>query len=468
MRRPRRTPSVLRVPYTLRYNCLLQRASQSSVLRASVASLLAPAARLSWVSKAAWRLRLNKIQLICARISKEMHGKARRVKRERISEAIRQREQSYRRMRFRSVLDSVLRRSSGGATLKEVVDKDGHTHKEGSAVKRVATDYFKETFSGAHTNSWYEAPGIGRGVKTYFADTVAGRKAREDGLRGVFHPDWQTTVPDQHKRLMRMVRFKARDDSDDLPSREAWYGDLLRPISEQEWNEEWARKSRLTSGGSSGIRPDMLKAGGHTLHTLLREFYSLSLKLVLVPPQWKRAIIVAIEKVPGVRRVDKLRPLKLLEVTMKGVVSIVKSRLRSKLEDAHLLHRWQQAFRSERRTTLSAVGIVNLIEDAIRYRKDLHLVLIDIKKAFDSVVRTIGKEAALRRLGVPLKVVEYFMELDRGNQSEVRTFWDSILDPEEGDDFLFDSLRGFAQGSADAPLLWIISVSYTHLTLPTT
>ena len=439
-----------------RYYSLLQRASASSVLSQSVEPLLAPAARLAWVSKAAWSLRLSRIQLLCARLSRTMHGKARSDKRARISEAVRHREQAYKQMRFRKVLDSVLRRTSGGASLTEVVDKEGRTHKTGTSVKQVATDYFRDTFSGAHTNTWYEEAGIGEGVKTFFADSVKGRKAREDGLRGVFHEDWFSTVPKQYQRMMRMVRFKARNDEDDLATREAWFGDLLQPISEQEWNAEWARKSRLTSGGASGVRPDMIKAGGRKLHLLLREFYSNSIHLGLVPPQWKRAVIVAIEKIPGVKRVDKLRPLKLLEVTMKGVVSIVKSRLRSKLEDAHLLHRWQQAFRSERRTTLSAVGIVNLIEDAIRYGKDLHLVLIDIKKAFDSVVRTIGKEAALRRLGVPMKAVEFFMELDRGNQSEVRTFWDSILDPEESGDHWFDSLRGFAQGSADAPLLWIV------------
>ena len=101
---------------------------------------------------------------------------------------------------------------------------------------------------------------------------------------------------------------------------------------------------------------------------------------------------------------DKLRPLKLLEVAQKGVVSIVKGRMRDKLEELGLLHGAQNAFRAERYTGMSTmVALLNAAEAANSYRQDLHVVLLDIRKAYVSVVRTLGKASALRRMGVPAR-----------------------------------------------------------------
>ena len=75
----------------------------------------------------------------------------------------------------------------------------------------------------------------------------------------------------------------------------------------------------------------------------------------------------------------------------------MKDRVKKPVERLGLLHSWQMAFRSLRCCALPAMGVVAAAEDAMRYRKDLHVVLLDIRKAYDSVIRTIGKAAALRR-----------------------------------------------------------------------
>ena len=100
----------------------------------------------------------------------------------------------------------------------------------------------------------------------------------------------------------------------------------------------------------------------------MRRVYSAYMRLGVVPDQWREAILVAIEKAAGVLRVDKLRPLKLLEVTMKGVVSILKNRIRRVVESLQLLHRQQMAFRATRYAALSTMGIVGAAEDAISPR----------------------------------------------------------------------------------------------------
>ena len=401
-------------------------------------------------SRAHWRVVARRLWRLRESLGREMHGKARSTRRCNISKAVEKRERAFKEGHFRRVLDSVLHRRRGGAPLQVVEDEEGNTHTSPQGVAQTAHDYFDGVFAGAGGQTWFMEAGVGEGVRTYFADTPAGRRAREDGLRGKFHADW-SRLPQWCQNLKHMVAFKG--PVEELELRQEAFGDLLGPITQQEWDQEWGRKSRYTSGGNTGVRPDMVKGGGAVVHALLRRLYSACLASGTVPDQWRHAIIVAIEKVAGVTRVDKLRPLKLLEVTMKAVVSIVKDRVKRVVEELGLLHPWQMAFRALRYCALPAMGIVAAAEDAMRYKKDLHVVLLDIRKAYDSVIRTVGKGAALRRLGVPLRVVEFLMELDRRNKNTVRTFWSAFTADSVA---AFEALRGFPQGSADAPLLWII------------
>ena len=399
-----------------------------------------------------WRLRAQRVGRLRKILSRQMQGSARSERRAAINEAIARRERAFREGRYRAVLDSVLKRRRGGAQMRVVEDTEGVIHTDPKAATAAATQYFHTVFSGGGNTPWFEGEGVGEGVRLFFEDSARGRVAREEGLRGRFHPDWDE-LPEKWGNFRSMVRFKGKGGEEGLEDRERAFGDLLCEISEQEWEEEWGRKSRYTSGGKSGVRPDMVKSGGERMWKVMRRLYSVCLRLGVIPNQWREAILVAIEKEVGIFRVDKLRPLKLLEVTMKGVVSILKNRVRTVVERLGLLHGQQMAFRAMRYTALCTMGIVGAAEDAMRYRRDIHVLTVDIRKAYDSVLRTIGKEAALRRIGVPLAVVEFLMELDRGNKNTVRTFWDQFL---EGSVAAFEAERGFAQGSADAPLLWII------------
>ncbi len=51
---------------------------------------------------------------------------------------------------------------------------------------------------------------------------------------------------------------------------------------------------------------------------------------------------------------------------------------------------------------------------------EIHAVFLDIKKAYDSC-RILGKNVAMRRLGLPEEVIQLFSEIDRGNLNRVRT-----------------------------------------------
>ena len=299
--------------------------------------------------------------------------------------------------------------------------------------------------------AWFEEEGVGEGVRNFFRDTPEGRVEREEMLRGRGSTDWDL-LPKELQVFKRMVQFKS-GTGDTLEEREAMFGDVFRELSEEEWLGYWGKKSSRTSAGRTKVRPDMVKECGKELLDFMRRLYSVFLRLGVIPEQWKWAIIVAIEKITGNSRLDMLRPLKLLEVCQKAVLSIVKERIKIVIEMAGLFFWAQMGFRPGRSCPLAVMKIVSATEDAWQYNKDLHLVTLDIRKAYDCVIRTLGKEAGMRRIGIPLRVVEFFMEMDRNNRNSVRTFWDEFL---EGTVEAFEAQRGFAQGAAESPLLWDI------------
>ena len=122
-----------------------------------------------------------------------------------------------------------------------------------------------------------------------------------------------------------------------------------------------------------------------------------------------------------------LRPIRLLEVTRKAECGIVKERVRAAVEGAKILDYRQHGGRSGGFSTYSAVtSVARAFEDAIARRLDLHLISVDIRKAYDTVTRTVGLHLAMRRIGIPEDVCEWFLEIGRRNSNLVKCLWEPL------------------------------------------
>ena len=64
--------------------------------------------------------------------------------------------------------------------------------------------------------------------------------------------------------------------------------------------------------------------------------------------------------------------------------------------------------------------LINIIEDADEFNKTFFLIAFDTKKAFDSVRKPL-MVAAWKRLGVPLDIAKYLIELDKGGKTVVKS-----------------------------------------------
>ena len=320
--------------------------------------------------------------------------------------------------------------------------------------------HFYEAFAEAEANVWFTTPGTPQLVSEFFHDLERGRELREEAVNDKMSAEhlaqWRRIHNQAQGGVYRWWRRKVGRDKDGksrTTADEAWYAGVDRPITAADWHAYWNKKSAKTASGASGLRPDQVKAAPEELTPVWCALYSASVALKIVPAQWRQAIVVPIPKKAGATALKELRPLKLLEITKKAVMSIIKDRITEVLEREGLFDNAQHGFRRGRSTHTAAIRLVDLAEEARRLGMDLHVLLVDIKKAYDSVVRALGVEGALRRMGVPLSVAEFFMEGERDSINTVRTVWDGMLGEDTQE---FEALMGFTQGAAESPLLWII------------
>ena len=121
---------------------------------------------------------------------------------------------------------------------------------------------------------------------------------------------------------------------------------------------------------------------------------------------------------------DNLRPIGLIEVLRKIWSNLIIHRIRLALSDSKFLASTQYGFVSRKGTMDELIQLTNVLESAAEGKNDIELTTWDITKAFDSVGRTLQLITWLR-MGVPLEIALWFVNLDHGGYFIVRSPWAS-------------------------------------------
>ena len=116
------------------------------------------------------------------------------------------------------------------------------------------------------------------------------------------------------------------------------------------------------------------------------------------------------------------RPITLIQIMYKIYANILTARLSDFVTQSETLSPAQAGFRKGRGPAQKLLAIDAAIRYAKRTKKELHMVSLDIKKAFDSVEHWLIREALGEHgLALPNNVVEAIMDTLRGNTINVRT-----------------------------------------------
>ncbi|KAL1447116.1 hypothetical protein WDU94_005460 [Cyamophila willieti] len=220
-----------------------------------------------------------------------------------------------------------------------------------------------------------------------------------------------------------------------------------REQPELTWNDVDTACKFIKTGKSPGpdeITGEMLKAAGivgkHMIYRLFKKCWDEK----KIPEEWKEGIIVPLFK-KGDRRVcNNYRGITLTSQVGKLYERIIELKIRPQLEVR--LHEEQYGFRRGRSTVDLIFSIKQLMEKYYEYGKELWMAFLDIKKAFDAVIREKVWQS-LRNIGIHEEIVERIVEIYTGTKSKVKTRMGMT------ENFIIES--GLRQGGVLSPLLFI-------------
>jgi len=229
---------------------------------------------------------------------------------------------------------------------------------------------------------------------------------------------------------------------------EDWYKELLKTVEVEEWDIALSQTKNNLAPGITGISYPLLKNIGELAKTLFVNFSTECIKSGKIPKKWKLGLLYPIPKQEEWGyKLNKVRPILLLETFRKTVVRIVNNRLSKVLKERDILKGRNFAGLPEEGTA-APVHLLNcILEDAKEKKKELWLFFQDMKKAFDSVSLEM-LDLALRRIKIPEITRSFIIELYKKREMEVLTSC--------GVTEKFEAQDGIDQGEVISPLVWRI------------
>ena len=163
-----------------------------------------------------------------------------------------------------------------------------------------------------------------------------------------------------------------------------------------------------------------------------------------MPLAWRKSIIVSLYKNKGdIQDCTNYRAIKLMSHTMKLWERVIEQRLRKKVEISENQFGFMPG-----RSTMEAIHLIRQYMEYHRLqKKDMHLVFLDLEKAYDKIPREVLWWTMAKK-NIPCKYIDIIKDMYDGVSAIVRT---NVGRTEE-----FPITMGVHQGSALSPFLFAI------------
>uniref|UniRef100_A0A8I6Y6K2 Reverse transcriptase domain-containing protein n=1 Tax=Hordeum vulgare subsp. vulgare TaxID=112509 RepID=A0A8I6Y6K2_HORVV len=217
---------------------------------------------------------------------------------------------------------------------------------------------------------------------------------------------------------------------------------FVRRIQACEVKEALKRMKVGKAMGPDGIPIEVWRGLGDIAIVWLTKLFNLIFRSNKMPEEWRWSILVPIFKNKGdVQSCTNYRGIKLMSHTMKLWERVIEHRLRRLTS----VTKNQFGFMPGR-STMEAIFLVRQLMERYREQnKDLHMVFIDLEKAYDKIPRNV-MWWAFEKHKVPIKYITLIKDMYDNVVTSVRT--------SDGDTNDFPIRIGLHQGSALSPYLF--------------
>ncbi|KAI8498644.1 hypothetical protein Bbelb_238460 [Branchiostoma belcheri] len=167
------------------------------------------------------------------------------------------------------------------------------------------------------------------------------------------------------------------------------------------------------------------------------------------PSAWLKGGIIPVPKKGDLTCAANYRGITLIPIAAKIYNKLLLNRIVPAVDP--LLRRNQNGFRRGRSTISQILSIRRIIEEMRRCNKDLVLLFVDFRRAFDSIDRNTMFEI-LHLYGIPPPIIEAIKSLYTNTTATVVT--------SDGETSPFEVTAGVLQGDTLAPFLFIVVLDY--------
>lgn len=155
--------------------------------------------------------------------------------------------------------------------------------------------------------------------------------------------------------------------------------------------------------GENHIVAELVKNSGEAVKNEMWKLINIIWEKQQIPEEWNTAIICPIFKRGNILETKKYRGISLLDTCYKILSSILLERLAPFAEE--IVGRYQCGFRKGRSTTDQIFILKQVMEKHYEFNKDLYMVFVDYRQAYDSIHREELWKAMIS-FGIPKKYVD--------------------------------------------------------------
>ena len=211
-----------------------------------------------------------------------------------------------------------------------------------------------------------------------------------------------------------------------------------------------------TAPGLSGLTYTVIKLWPGVLVDFVFEQLSILWSTNSYPNHWSDKWIAPIPKTTD-PTLESLRPIALLEVLRKLWVAIIIHRIQSLFQTGGYLHPAQHGCLRGVGTDEAIMEITNILEATKEKQGEVYIASWDMRRAFDRVPKSFLIFSWIR-MGVPLDIARYLVELDIDGTTIVKTPFAQSQIYRHGstikEDIGFTAETGCAQGDPQSAISW--------------